>query len=39
MEFELCLVLDKFLLKSLKNPYTYMIFDVFGTLFILIVLL
>ena len=31
--------LDKVLLESSKNPYTFMIFDVFGTLFILIVLL
>ena len=32
-------IVDKVLLESSKNPYTYMIFDVFGTLFILIVLL
>ena len=30
---------DKVLLESSKNPYTYMIFDVFGTLFIIKVLL
>ena len=28
-------VVDKVLLESSKNPYTYMIFDVFGTLFTL----
>ena len=32
-------IIDKVLLESSKNPYTYMIFDVFGTLFILEVLL